>query len=174
MYKEIYGEETVNPKGGTTSPRTTSMGDNDQLDQELICGEKEKEEVIFGFPILNTTSNVPMKSIPLSVLPSFHGVNTKDPDSLLFEFNVHCRSYNYNHDGQKLKLFPTTLKDSVLRWFMGQPNDSISTWDAMKHTFLKKYHDYSRNRHTKEDIFNMQQREEESLEDYVERFLCNL
>lgn len=39
---------------------------------------------------------------------------------------------------------------------------------------LKKYHDYCKTRQTKEDIFNMQQREEESLKDYVERLLYNL
>ena len=101
-------------------------------------------------------------------------MSIEDLDAFLFKFDILFRSYNYNHDGHKLKLFPTTLKDSALRCFMGLDDDSILTWDDMKKAFLKKYHDYFHSRHTKEDIFNMQQREEEILEDYVERFLYNL
>ena len=57
---------------------------------------------------------------------------------------------------------------------MGLVDNSILTWDDMKRDFLKKYHDYFQNRHTKKYIFNMQQREEESHEDYVEIFMYNL
>ena len=32
---------------------------------------------------------------------------------------------------------------------MGLPDDSILTWDDMKKAFLKKYHDYVQNKHTK-------------------------
>ena len=51
---------------------------------------------------------------------------------------------------------------------------SIRTWKDMKTTFLKKYQDYCGTRDSRNDIFKMQQQEEESLEDYVERFLYNL
>jgi hypothetical protein len=43
----------------------------------------------------------------------------------------------------------------------------------MKETFLQKYQDYYRPRDVRNDIFKMQQFEEESLEDYLERFLYN-
>jgi hypothetical protein len=86
-------------------------------------GEEEetgnKTETTFGFPILDTTPNVNMKNIPLSTLPTSYGKNSEDPDTFLFEFDILCRSYNYVQDAQKLKLFPATLKDSALRWFMG-------------------------------------------------------
>jgi len=40
--------------------------------------------------------------------------------------------------------------------------------------FLKKYQEYSKARNLREEIFKMTQKEEEILEDYLERFLYNL
>ena len=50
---------------------------------------------------------------------------------------------------------------------------SILSWDDMKETFLQKYKDYFIPRDARNDIFKMQQTEEEILEDYLERFLYN-
>jgi hypothetical protein len=86
--------------------------------------------------------DTPMKNIPPSALPHFHGMSSEDPDSFLFEFDILCRSYNYILDAQKLKLFPTTLKESALRWFMGLGEHTIRTWEEMKYAFLKKYQEY--------------------------------
>ena len=43
----------------------------------------------------------------------------------------------------------------------------------MKNSFLMKYQDYCRSKDVKNDIFKMQQLEDETLEDYLERFLYN-
>jgi hypothetical protein len=40
-------------------------------------------------------------------------------------------------------------------------------------TFLIKYQDYCKARELREEIFKMKQKEEESLEDYLEKFLYN-
>ena len=114
-----------------------------------------------------------MKNINPSILLTFHGMSTEDPDAFLFEFDMLCRSYNYINDAQKLKLFSATLKDASLRWFMGLGEYSIRSWEQMKNYFLKKYQDYCRSRDAKNDIFKMQQMEDETLEDYLERFLYN-
>ena len=42
-------------------------------------------------------------------------MNIEDPDAFIFGFDIVCRSYNYNRDSHKIKLFPTTLKDSTLK-----------------------------------------------------------
>ena len=44
----------------------------------------------------------------------------------------------------------------------------------MKTTFLRKYQEYCRSKDSHNDIFKMQQEEDETLEDYVERFVYNL
>ena len=71
------------------------------------------------FPIGNVTGDAPMRPIPLTTLPSFHGLPSKDPNTFLFEFDIFCRGYDYIADAQKLKIFPATLKGTTLRWFMG-------------------------------------------------------
>jgi hypothetical protein len=136
-------------------------------------GNIANEIETFRFPILDIAKDIAMKNIPLSSLPHFRGMSTEDPDSFLFEFDILCRSYNYTDNAQKLKLFPATLKDSALRWFMSLGEHTILSWDGMKETFLQKYQDYYRPRDARNDIFKMQQSEEESLEDYLERFLYN-
>ena len=76
------------------------------------------------------------KNISPSILPNFHGLRSEDPETFLFEFEVLCRSYDYLHDAQKLKLFPATLKYVTLKWFMSLGINSIRTWEQMKNTFL--------------------------------------
>ena len=84
-----------------------------------------------------------MKNIPPSSLPTLIGKSNEDPDTFLFEFDILCRSYNYLHeDAHKLKLFPATLKDYALRWFMGLGEFTIRTWDDTKTSFFQKYQEY--------------------------------
>ena len=79
----------------------------------------KNDQQTFGFSILDLAQNTNMKNINPSILPTFHGVSTKDLDSFLFKFDRLCKSYNYINDAKKLKLFPATLKDVSLRCFMG-------------------------------------------------------
>lgn len=48
---------------------------------------------------------------------------------------------------------------------------TIRSWDELKKTFFKKYQDYCRSKESNDDIFKMQQQEDESLEEYLEMFL---
>jgi len=96
------------------------------------------------FFIVDTLGGAPMKYISLSSLPKFHGITTEYPYALFFKFYVLFRSYDYTTDLQKLKLFPATLKGASLRWFMGLGGDTITSWDNMHKTFLKKYQEYHR------------------------------
>ena len=54
---------------------------------------------------------------------------------------------------------------------MSLGGNCIQTWEDMKNVFLEKYHEYCQ---TGEYIFGIKQRENEILEDYVERFRYNL
>jgi hypothetical protein len=99
-------------------------------------------------------------------------MSTEDPELFLFEFDILCRSYNYSDNAQQLNLFPITMKDLSLRWFMSLGENAILSWDQMKDTFLWKYQDYYKD-NAKNDNFKMQQTEDESPEDYLERFLYN-
>jgi hypothetical protein len=136
-----------------------------------MAGKKETKVVTFEFPIRDPEGVVQMQSIPPSNLPNFHGSVDEDPDAFLFQFEVLCRGYGYFTNDQKLNVFPLTLKGTSLRWFMSLGGNSIQTWEDMKYVFLQRYQDYCR---VNDDIFGMTQGEEESLEEYVERFQYNL
>ena len=57
---------------------------------------------------------------------------------------------------------------------MGLGSGTINSWDEMKQSFLTKYKDYCRTKDLKDEIFQMTGKENESLEEYVERFQYNL
>jgi hypothetical protein len=146
----------------------------EQVDPE---GEVKDENSFstLGFPIGDPPrGSAPMKNIPLSALPNFHGLSLEDPDEFLFEFDILYRSYDYVSNAQKLKLFPATLKGNALRWFMSLGGHVITTWDQMKKKFLNKYQDYCRTRKKREELFKMMQKEDENLEDFVERLQYKL
>ena len=73
-----------------------------------------------------------MENISPSVLPNSYGLRSEDLETFLFEFEVLCITYDYLEDSQKLKLFPSTLKEVALKWFMGLVTQSIRTWNDMK------------------------------------------
>eukprot|EP00253_Pinus_taeda_P033242 PITA_33242 len=99
---------------------------------------------------------------------------SEDPNSFLFDFDIVCRTYGYTDDAHRLRLFPATLNASALRRFMGLGEHAITDWDGMRRIFLRKYQPYCRSKDSKDDIFRMNQQEDENLEEYLERFAYNL
>ena len=81
-------------------------------------GDDDNEEYPLGFPIQDTNINVHMKNIPPYFLPNFHGMRSEDLETFLFEFEIFFRSYGYLLNNKKLRLFPATLEDRALKWFM--------------------------------------------------------
>jgi hypothetical protein len=156
LERESREFENILEEGQSTSPHA-------------MDGEEEMVE-IFEFPIQESNVEIKMKNINPSALPHFHGLVYGDPDTFSFEFAVICRIYHYTIYEHKLKIFPSTLKDSSLRWFKSMEGNSITTWDEMKNTFSEKYREYCRERNTTDDIFRMTQGSDESLEYFEERF----
>jgi hypothetical protein len=145
------------------------LGDIENLVSEPSINRMVEEEgnaaietETFGFPILDISRNISMKNVPLSSLLTFRGMSTEHPDLFLFEFDILCRSYNYSDDAQKLNLFPATIKDLALRWFMSLGENKILSWDQMKDTFLRKYQDYCKD-NAKNDIFKCRKQKMKSL-----------
>ena len=85
-------------------------------------------------------------------------------------FHFQLCSRHYTTDEHKLKHFPSTLKDSTLRWFMSLEGNNITTWDYMKNTLSESYQDYCRARDTRYGIFRMTQGLDESLEYFEDIF----
>lgn len=157
-----------------TEDRASDSGKRPMEDNRAE-GRGENTLSTLEFPIGDLPRGAtPMKNIPLSALPNFHGLSSKDSDEFLFEFDILCRSYDYVKPNQKLKLFLATLKGNALRWFMSLGAQAITTWDQMKESFLAKYQDYCRTRERKEELFKMVEMEDENLEDFVEILQYNL
>ena len=78
--------------------------------------EAENEENVptLEFPIRSAPGNHPMKNIPLSTLPNFHGLASEDLNEFLFEFDILYRSYDYIYDIRTLKASPATLKGKAI------------------------------------------------------------
>ena len=57
---------------------------------------------------------------------------------------------------------------------MGLGESSIRTREDMKTTFLRKYQEYCKPRDSRNDIFNIQQLEDEILENYLKIFIYTL
>jgi hypothetical protein len=57
---------------------------------------------------------------------------------------------------------------------MGLGGNTIKTWDEIRIYFLIKYREYGKAMDLREIFFRMTQKEYESLEDYLERFMYNI
>ncbi|GJV29323.1 retrovirus-related pol polyprotein from transposon TNT 1-94 [Tanacetum coccineum] len=69
-----------------------------------------------------------------------------------------------------LRAFPVSLTGAASRWLRNQPSGSITTWEALKTTFLNKYCPPARTAKKMEEINNFQQEPDESLFRAWERF----
>ena len=92
----------------------------------------------FSFPLPSLVTNANLKNIHVASLPKFYGLATEDPDTFLFEFDILYHSIDYNTDAHKLKLFPTTLKESTFLWFMGLGANAIGTWDEIANSISRQ------------------------------------
>ena len=96
----------------------------------------------FPFPLPSLVTNANLKNIPPIALPKLYGLAMEDPDTFLFEFDILYHTFDYNTNAHKLKLFPATLKESTLWWFMGLGANVVGTSDEMQTLFLDKYKEY--------------------------------
>jgi hypothetical protein len=68
-----------------------------------MVDEGDNQPVVFQFPTKETEEKMRMKYI--NHCPShFHGLISKDPNTILFGFEVLCKTYDYKTDAQKIKL----------------------------------------------------------------------
>ena len=159
------------------------MSNRHKSEEEEAMGENHHHEgnslpkgmvATLQFPIQQPKGIAPMKNISLSLLARFYGKEEKYPNEFLFEFDILYRSYDYTTNAQKLKLFSATLKDNALHWFMSLGGRIVTNWDKMKQVFLEKYQEYCNTKDKREELIKMVQRDDEILEDLVERILYNV
>ena len=57
---------------------------------------------------------------------------------------------------------------------MSLGGETFATWEKMKQVFLGKHQEYYRTKDKREELFKMVQKDDESLEDFVERLMYNV
>ena len=70
----------------------------------------------------------------IQLLPTFHGMDSKNPYTHMKEFKEVCSTcmdHTVNEDVIRLKLFLFTLKDKSKMWLTTLPPRSIRTWREM-------------------------------------------
>ena len=76
----------------------------------------------------------------VSLLPTFHGMESENPYSHIQEFEEVCDTFkegSNNLDLMKLKFFPLTLKDKAKIWLNSLRPRTIRNWTEMQAEFLK-------------------------------------
>ncbi|CAL9011258.1 unnamed protein product [Prunus brigantina] len=109
----------------------------------------------------------------LSILPTFHGLSTDDPNMHIAEFLMGCKNIlvkGFSAESIKLRLFPYTLKDQARRWLLTLPSGSISTWNQLSEKFLNKYYPASKTLDMKTQILSFAQKPNEEFHEAWERF----
>jgi len=139
--------------------------------RELNAPDLGQQNLAVTYPALGDGINFELKSSLLHRLPSFHGLSGEDPNKHLAKFFNVCVSMkppNVTDDQVMMRAFPHSLKDEAEDWFYTLTE--VPTWRDMKRLFLEKYFPAARLNKLKREIANVEQKYDESLYDYLERF----
>ncbi|GKV05103.1 hypothetical protein SLEP1_g17147 [Rubroshorea leprosula] len=92
-----------------------------------------------------------------------------DPDEHLHTYQAIMRIQNAN-DAMMCKVFPATLKSTARRWYHKLPRDSIDSYSHLAKLFSNKFASQREIKRTATELMQVNQREGESLRDYMQRF----
>ncbi|RDX85231.1 hypothetical protein CR513_33608, partial [Mucuna pruriens] len=116
----------------------------------------------YFIPAIEATNNI---YCPLSA-GQFRGLPIEEPFThlkKLMRFADTIRVYDVSIDTIRLRLFPFSLVDKVLKWLIALLDGVITTCDEHIHRFLLKYFPMTKYNKLKKDIMNFYQFEQESL-----------
>ncbi|CAN6486820.1 unnamed protein product [Victoria cruziana] len=114
-----------------------------------------------------------IKASTIVILPSFHGLESKDPYHHLDEFLDVCTTVRISHiedDALRLRLFPFSLKEKAKYWLKSlPPSVRIATWEDLQRKFLKKYFPIGKTNHFRRAITTFSALEGETFHQACER-----
>ena len=115
-----------------------------------------------------------IKPYLVPLLPTFHGMESKNPYSHMREFEEACNTFKEETttvDLMRLKLFPFTLKDKAKIWLNSLRPRSIRNWPEMQVEFLKKFFSTHRTNSLKRQISTFSANENEKFYACWERYM---
>ncbi|KAL0445434.1 UNVERIFIED_CONTAM: hypothetical protein Slati_2266100 [Sesamum latifolium] len=94
---------------------------------------------------------------------------TTDPQEHLSRFENAALLHRYT-DGIKCRVFITTFARAAQQWFNQLPPAVIGSYQEFRSLFLHQFASSRKHRKTELSLFSIQQKEGESLKDYLQRF----
>ena len=110
----------------------------------------------------------------MPLLPTFHGMESGNPYSHIWEFEEVCNTFKEdasNMDLMRLKNFPLTLKDKAKIWLNFLRPRTIWNWTKMQAEFLNKFFSTHRTNSLKRQLYIFAAHENEKFYQCWERYL---
>jgi len=118
-------------------------------------------------PFLRAIMDEPMPAN--SVAPKIAFMGVEDPGSHLIAFNAQM-IITGGSDAVRCKMFMGTFTGTTIQWFSGLPNGHISSFVQFAKLFREQFHANRVKPPVLYDLFNVRQREGETLKYYLNRF----
>ena len=124
--------------------------------------------------IVPPTEEMIVRPYLVPLLPTFHGMESKNPYSHIREFEEVYNTFKEETttvDLMRLKLFPFTLKDKKKIWLNSLRPRSIWNWTEMQAEFLKKFFSNHRTNGMKRQLSTFLANENEKFYPCWERYM---
>ena len=120
-------------------------------------------------------NNFELKTVTLQMLHNiqFHWLSSENPNTHLTNFIEVCDTIKYNgvtEEALRLRLFSLSLGDKAKHWLIGQPLNSITSWNELVQKFLTKFSPPSKITQLVQEINTFRQLKWKNLAKAWERF----
>ncbi|CAL8136909.1 unnamed protein product [Prunus armeniaca] len=118
--------------------------------------------------------NYELKNIHFNMMPSFHGLSSKDPLAHIRDiFNMVSNmalTEEVTEEHLMMKVFPYKLKDKVKMWLNSLRPGLLTSWTEVQNKFLEKFFSTQKTDALRDKIMQFSQQADESFSEAWERF----
>nr|GEY04452.1 reverse transcriptase domain-containing protein [Tanacetum cinerariifolium] len=184
----LVGESSPNPTSSNTkrcnrrrskqpfileeSPIDT-MDDQRTMAELLRAPTEGYAEAIVVPPIPAEHFELKHSLINMMTSDQFFGLEKDNPHDHIHWFNKITSTIKYKdvpNSANKLMLFPFSLAGAARRWLKKEPPHSILTWEDLVSKFINEFFPPSRTTNLRNEVFNFQQRFDESFHEAWDRY----
>ena len=106
----------------------------------------------------------------MKILPRFNAENEIDAQKHLEVFYAFAKNFNVEHLDVVLRLFVQSLDGEARKWFKTLVGRSITTWEIMEDTFLRKWGEKKYHGHCLTEFNTLKKRHNEGVSEFIKRF----
>ncbi|KAL0454583.1 UNVERIFIED_CONTAM: hypothetical protein Slati_0797500 [Sesamum latifolium] len=163
-------------RGKRREPRI-SRAEVDDVGRQIECLGKQIDELKRRGEIVSQNRNSPFSnkiltevvdpSFRMPDLPKYNG--TKDPQEHVAAFELVMNLYGQS-SAINAKIFVTTLTGKAQEWFTSLPSGGIEIFEQLIQKFTFHFASKRKQKRSATYLFNIRQREDESLKNFIGRF----